>query len=105
MTHPGFATVQVRTELSLGELCALYWDALIHRFGPQEGDAVNWATRMVDWAYSEFTGPQPVKALVREWITWYGERSVECGPKNEYPSDELEARVKAIVARAYKIVY
>lgn len=100
MAHPGFAAVQVRTELSLPELCALYWDALVNRLSDED-----MAEKVVNWGDSRFVGRKPVTDMVREWLTWYGERSVECGPRNEYPSDEFEEKVKAVVARAYKIVY
>lgn len=100
MAHPGFATIQVRSELSLTELYAAYWDALIDRLSDED-----MAVKVVTWGDSRFTGRAPVKALVREWITWYGERSVECGPRNGFPSDETEAQIKAIVARAYQIAY
>ena len=100
VAHAGFATVQVRTELSLTGLCALYWDALVNRLSDDD-----MAVKVVEWGDSRFIGRGPVQEMVREWVTWYGERSVECGPRNEYPSDEFEDRIKAIVARAYKIVY
>jgi hypothetical protein len=98
--YPGFATVQVRTELSLGELMALYWDALVEDLSDAEA-----AERYVEYNYN--TGAK-VRDLVRRWLTWYGERSVECGPRNDYPTAErfdFEARLKVIVAKAYKIVY
>lgn len=100
MAHPGFAAVQVRTELSLTGLCALYWDGLSRRIA----DEVI-ARNAVEWVQSDVTNPRPVQDIVREQLGWYGERSVDCGPQNEYPSDEFEAQIKAIVARAYKIVY
>lgn len=100
MAYPGFATIQVRTELSLPELYALYWDSLIDRLGDAD-----MAEKVITWGDSRFVGRKPVTDMVREWLTWYGERSVECGARNPYPSDEFEAKVKAVVARAYKIVY
>jgi hypothetical protein len=99
--YPGYVTVQVRAELSLGELMALYWDALV--------DAVSFpdfARSHVMWASAGYTNSATVKELVRKQLTRYGERSVECGPKADYPEVEgFEDRLKAIVARAYKITY
>jgi hypothetical protein len=99
--YPGFATVQVRTELSLVELMALYWDALVDKVG-----YLDFAQGHIMNASTSYTNSATVKDLVRQWLTWYGERSVECGPRNDYPETEgFEARLKVIVAKAYKIVY
>lgn len=98
--HPGFATVRVQAELSLTALMALYWDAVVDKIG--DADEAQW---IAAWGYSKYTNANAVRAIVREWLTWYGERSVECGPRNEYPNEQLEASVKAIVARAFEIVY
>lgn len=99
--YPGFATVQVRAELSLGELMALYWDGLVDKVGFPD-----FARSHVVWASPGHTNSATVKELVRTQLTRYGERSVECGPRTEYPEvDGFEDRLKAIVARAYKIVY
>lgn len=101
MTHPGFATVQVRAELSLTELMALYWDALVNATGSALA-----ATRIVEWNYSEYTEREQVKSRIREWLGWYGSRSVEVGPRNDYPEHAgFETALKVIVAKAYKIMY
>lgn len=101
MTHPGFATVQVRAELSLTELCALYWDALVDEVGFPD-----FARSHVMYASAGYANSAAVKDMVRQRLTWYGERSVEVGPRTEYPEvDGFHDQLKAIVARAYKIVY
>jgi hypothetical protein len=95
-----YATVQVRESLPLKALTALYWDSLVYATG-----SVLAATRTVEWYYSEHTERGQVQSLVRQWLGWYGSRSVDCGPHNDYPNDAVEATLKAIVAKAYRLTY
>lgn len=98
-----YVTVQVREEISLDCLCALFWDALVYKLGDNEDGT---ATQVVMDALSTFCSREAVQAAVRQWLGWYGSRSVECGPRSDWPEDEMfRVRLKAIVAKAYRIVY
>jgi hypothetical protein len=96
-----YTTVQVRQEVSLDQLQHVFWDALVCKL---DGD-VECAARAVLKALRFHTEPKQVKASVREWLGWYGTRCVECGPENDYPTDQVESMVKMLVARAYRLTY
>lgn len=96
-----YATVQVRESLPLNALMALFWDSLVDATG-----SVLAAARIVNWNDIEYTERGQVQSRVREWLGWYGSRSVEVGPRTDYPEyPEFKTTLKVIVARAYRLTY
>ncbi len=95
-----FATIQVREQLSLGCLMAIYWDALVNATG-----GADQAEYAVMYGPAEYMERGQVQSRVREWLGWYGSRSVECGPRTEYTNDATERIIRAVVAKAYRLTY
>lgn len=85
--------VTIRTSHTVNELClaALLWDAVMG----QTDDAAE--------AYQVVTTLTAVKVkeLVRRQLTLHGTASVECGPHNEYPSDQVESAVRCRISNVY----
>lgn len=95
-----YTTVQVREQLNVHTLAALFWD---HLASELDEDAAQDAVKAVRGAYCS---REAIQTRVREQLGFYGSRSVDCGPRIEYPEDEVfYATLLAVVARAYRLTY
>lgn len=85
-------TIRVTHEVNTLELAALLWDACMEEYGTA-GQAYE--------AVVSVLKASEVRMLVRRQLERYGSRSVECGPKNDFPTEALEGSVRARVVNVY----
>lgn len=86
-------TIRITHEVNSFELAALLWDAVMDEADDEDEGYKILISR-------ELTAPK-VKAMVRRRLELYGSRSVECGPRNEWPSEYVEGAARCRVVNVY----
>lgn len=93
--------VQVRADLNVYQLAALFKDAVCAK-----SDSV-FPSMVLDWAAADRNMPSrnypQVKVLVAQQLQRSGEDSVNCGPQNEWTGDVEEQWYLRHVTAVYKL--
>ena len=92
---PRHVSISTKVLVSQDDLVTLLWNALTSKFGGAEEATVAIAYKPLSIA--------KVQALVRDELSKYGLRSVECGPRTDFYAPAVEARIRQYVSTAFKV--